>query len=169
MSGLPTCFGRPTHRTSETCRTSETSCYTYASHGQYIFPKLDGFPTVFGRPTCRTSEPRRTSGTCITVYCLALPTVLIEDISDVRYISDVRHLGFGRPNSNGRPTSAQHKCSNGHFSLWTINTPSHPLERVDHFTLHSPKNTSAPSLSLSFTKSQIPERFLRVLVGSFTP
>ena len=58
-------------------------------------------------------------------------------------------------------------CSNGHLWAWTINTPSHPLMRVDHFILFSQEHQVLP-LTLSHTKSQIPERFLRVPTGSST-
>ena len=144
MPGLPTCFGRPTYRTSETCRTSETSHYTLCPHMVSRPPKVG-----------RISDGLRTS-----------------DMSDVRTPPDVRYLchwllpgihqeHFGRPIYFGRPTfefsdvrsltDVRHfhcQMLHGHFGLWTISTPSPPLERVDHFTLHSPKNTSAPSHSL---------------------
>src|SRR4051812_46815482 len=87
-------------------------------------------PLVFGRPKYRTSELCRTSDKLLSCCCVC--AILCGPL-DVRTSSDVRQLETSDVRNLSDVGHFLTYCSNGHVWAWAINTPSHPLVRVDHF------------------------------------
>ena len=123
-------------------------------------PEVSGFyapcPTV--RLVCRTVRAKPGPSDMV-----ASPTLLSG--LGVDLVGRPTH----RSNHPGLARTVRHPsgCTKTASFCGTINIPSPTRVRVDHFIYYTQEHQVLP-LTLSHTKSQIPERFLRVPTGSST-
>jgi len=156
-------------RTSDTSDVRSTSDVRHPVHDKLslVTEELQIGQTSVGFRTSEVSDVRTPSDVRQLLSCqLRVPLSVTFRMSEPHRTSDSWRLRTSEPYRTSDTCLTY--CSNGHLWAWAINTPSHPLVRVDHFILFSQEHQVLP-LTLSHTKSQIPERFLRVPTGSSTP